>query len=63
MARAPVVHHRRSTLETRLSQAVARSPERIVRLFDEARQEYIPHAGVDHKFHQHAYVGYLRALE
>ena len=31
--------------------------------FDEARQEYIPHAGVDHAFHQHAYAGYLRALE
>ena len=44
-------------------EAVARSPEQIVRLFDEARQEYTPHAGVDHDFHQHAYVGYLRALE
>ena len=38
-------------------------PRTFERLRQRARQGYIPHAGVDHEFHQHAYVGYLRALE
>ncbi|MEO8621660.1 MAG: hypothetical protein ABI625_11380 [bacterium] len=44
-------------------ESVARTRERIVRPFSEAKAEYVPHAGVDREFHQHTYVGYLRALE
>jgi hypothetical protein len=43
-------------------EAVARTRERIVRTFAEAKSEYIPHAGVDREFRQHTYVGYLRTL-
>jgi hypothetical protein len=44
-------------------EAVERTPERIVRAFDDAKSEYVPHAGVDREFRQHTYMGYLQTLE
>lgn len=43
-------------------ESVERTPERIVRAFDEAKSEYVPHAGVDRELRQHMYVGYLRTV-
>lgn len=40
-------------------EAVSRRREAMVRAFEDAKAEYIPHAGVDHAFQRHAYSGYL----
>ena len=41
-------------------ESVGSSRERMVRPFSVAKAEYIPHAGVDHKFQHYAYFGSLR---
>jgi predicted transglutaminase-like cysteine proteinase len=41
-------------------ESVGRTRETMVRPFDVARSEYVPHAGVDHSFRLHAYSGHLR---
>ncbi len=40
-------------------EAVGRTREGMVRPFETARAEYVPHAGVDHRFQLFAYRGYL----
>lgn len=40
-------------------ETVARTREHMVRTFESARAEYVPHAGVDHRFQLFAYSGYL----
>jgi hypothetical protein len=42
-------------------EAVGTSREQMVRPLADAKAEYIPHAGVDHKFQRFAYVGYFRS--
>ncbi len=43
-------------------EAVGGSRERMVRSFNEAKAEYTPYAGVDHKFQHYAYFGFLRTF-
>ena len=42
-------------------EAVSRTRDTMVRTFESARAEYVPHAGVDHKFQLFAYSGYLHS--
>ena len=42
-------------------EAVSRTRDTMVRTFESARAEYVPHAGVDHKFQLFAYTGYLHS--
>jgi hypothetical protein len=48
-------HGREYILET-----VSRRRDAMIRAFEDAKAEYVPHAGVDHAFQRHAYSGYLR---
>ena len=43
-------------------EAVSRTRERMVRPFEEARVEYVPHAGVDRAFRSYAYHGVLHSI-
>jgi hypothetical protein len=38
------------------------SRERMVRPLSQAKAEYVPHAGVDHRFQHYAYVGFLQTF-
>jgi predicted transglutaminase-like cysteine proteinase len=42
-------------------EAVSRTREGMVRTFEAAKAEYVPHAGVDHRFQLFAYSGYLHS--
>jgi len=42
-------------------ETVTNSRSTMVRPVDEVRSEYVPHAGVDERFLQHAYYGYFHA--
>lgn len=42
-------------------ETVTSSRSAMVRPVDEVRSEYVPHAGVDERFLQHAYYGYFHA--
>jgi hypothetical protein len=42
-------------------ESVGRTRDTMVRTFDSAKPEYIPHAGVDHRFQLFAYSGYLHS--
>jgi hypothetical protein len=44
-------------------ETVARTREHMVRPFEEAKDEYVPHVGVDHQLRSYAYSGALQALE
>ena len=41
-------------------EGVTRDRERMVRPFEQAKGDYVPHAGVDRAFTLHCYSGYLR---
>jgi len=41
-------------------ETVGRTREGMVRTFESAKPEYVPHAGVDHRFQLFAYSGYLK---
>jgi hypothetical protein len=43
-------------------EAVSRTRERMVRPFEEARVDYVPHTGVDREFRSYAYYRALRSI-
>jgi hypothetical protein len=44
-------------------ETVGRTRDTMLRTFDSAKSEYVPHAGVDHQFQLFAYSGYLHSSD